>query len=125
MSAVLSRFDRQLVVWIAVIALATALLLAFSGPYTISIAVGLFTWMYLCVAWNMIGGIVGQVSFGHAAFFGIGGYDSAVLADLKAKGEPAPTNHSPFFAPMPEPAIRNAVTAIILSIVGGVRPEAK
>src|SRR3546814_1149640 len=32
-------------------------------------------------------------------FFGIGGYDPAVLADLKAKGEPAPTNHSPFFAP--------------------------
>ena len=80
MSAVLSRFDRQLVVWIAVIALATALLLAFSGPYTISIAVGLFTWMYLCVAWNMIGGIVGQVSFGHAAFFGIGGYVSTYLA---------------------------------------------
>src|SRR3546814_1607415 len=26
-------------------------------------------------------------------FFGIGGYDPAVLADLKAKGEPAPTNH--------------------------------
>lgn len=58
-------------------------------------------------------------------FFGIGGYDPAVLADLKAKGEPAPTNHSPFFAPKAEPAIRNAVTAIVLSIVGGVRPAAK
>ncbi len=58
-------------------------------------------------------------------FFGIGGYDPAVLADLKEKGEPAPTNHSPFFAPKAEPAIRNAVTAIILSIVGGVRPVAK
>ena len=58
-------------------------------------------------------------------FFGIGGYDPAVLADLKAKGEPAPTNHSPFFAPKAEPAIRNAVTAIVLSIVGGVRPDAK
>jgi hippurate hydrolase len=58
-------------------------------------------------------------------FFGIGGYDPAVLADLKARGEPVPTNHSPFFAPMPEPSIRNAVSAIVLSIVGGVRPEAK
>ncbi len=55
-------------------------------------------------------------------FFAIGGYDPAVLAALKAKGEPAPTNHSPFFAPQAEPAIRNAVTAIVLSIVGGVRP---
>src|SRR3546814_15522517 len=35
-------------------------------------------------------------------FFGIGGYDPAVLADLKAKGEHAPTNHSPFFAPKAE-----------------------
>jgi len=58
-------------------------------------------------------------------FFGIGGYDPAVLADLKAKGEPVPTNHSPFFAPKAEPAIRNAVTAIVLSIVAGVRPTPK
>ena len=58
-------------------------------------------------------------------FFGIGGYDPAVLADLKAKGEPAPTNHSPFFAPLPEPSIRTAVSAIVLSVIGGVRPEGK
>ena len=58
-------------------------------------------------------------------FFGIGGYDPAVLADLKARGEPAPTNHSPFFAPKPEPAIRTAISAIMLSIIGGVRPAAQ
>lgn len=58
-------------------------------------------------------------------FFGIGGYDPKLLAELKAKGQPVPTNHSPFFAPQPEPAIRNAVTAITLSIIGGVRPAAK
>src|SRR3546814_20864868 len=62
---------------------------------------------------------------GPSLFFGIGGYDPAVLADLKAKGDPAPTNHSPFFAPKAEPAIRSAVTAIVLSIVGGVQPAAK
>ena len=58
-------------------------------------------------------------------FFGIGGYDAKTLADLKAKEQPVPTNHSPFFAPQPEPAIRNAVSAITLSIIGGVRPAAK
>ncbi len=58
-------------------------------------------------------------------FFGIGGYDPKTLADLKAKGQPVPTNHSPFFAPQPEPAIRGAVKAITLSIIGGVRPAAK
>lgn len=58
-------------------------------------------------------------------FFWIGGYDPAVLEQLKAKGEPVPTNHSPFFAPVPEPTVRNAVTAIVLSIVGGVAPVAR
>jgi len=30
-------------------------------------------------AWNLITGFAGQTSFGHAAFFGIGAYTSAVL----------------------------------------------
>lgn len=33
----------------------------------------------LGVAWNILGGYVGQVSLGHAAFFGIGAYTSSVL----------------------------------------------
>lgn len=55
-------------------------------------------------------------------FFGIGGYDPAELKRLKEAGEPVPTNHSPFFAPTAEPAVRAAVSAITLSIIGGVRP---
>ncbi len=58
-------------------------------------------------------------------YFAIGGYDPAVLADLKAKGQPIPTNHSPFFAPQAEPVIRGAVSAIVLSVIGGVRPGTK
>jgi hippurate hydrolase len=58
-------------------------------------------------------------------YFAIGGYDPAVLADLKAKGQPVPTNHSPIFAPQAEPVIKSAVTAIVLSIIGGVRPATK
>ena len=30
-------------------------------------------------AWNILGGYAGQISFGHAAFFGIGGYTSTLL----------------------------------------------
>lgn len=58
-------------------------------------------------------------------FFGIGGYDPAVLADLKGKGLPVPVNHSPLFAPDPAPAIRTATAAVVLSIVAGVGPEPK
>ena len=30
-------------------------------------------------AWNLLGGYTGQISFGHAAFFGIGAYTSTIL----------------------------------------------
>jgi amidohydrolase len=57
-----------------------------------------------------------------SVFFWIGGYEVAKLAALKERGEPVPTNHSPFFAPSAEPSVRAAVSAITLSIIGGVRP---
>ena len=31
------------------------------------------------VAWNMVGGYAGQVSLGHAAFYGLGAYTSTLL----------------------------------------------
>jgi branched-chain amino acid transport system permease protein len=80
MNWLLSRIDRQIAVSIFIVVAATAVVFEFSGPYAVSIAVALLTWIYLCVAWNIIGGLVGQVSFGHAAFFGIGGYVSTYLA---------------------------------------------
>lgn len=33
----------------------------------------------LAVSWNVIGGFAGKISFGHAAFFGIGAYTSSLL----------------------------------------------
>lgn len=35
---------------------------------------------YLAQAWNILGGYAGQLSLGHAAFFSVGAYTSAVLA---------------------------------------------
>ena len=80
MRTLLARIDRQIAVGIAAIVIVVVLLAQFAGSYVVSIAVGLLMWMYLCVAWNIIGGFVGQISFGHAAFFGIGGYVSTYLA---------------------------------------------
>ncbi|MBX7200486.1 MAG: amidohydrolase [Rhodospirillaceae bacterium] len=54
-------------------------------------------------------------------FFGIGGVDPVKLADAKAKGIAFPGNHSPQFAPLPEPAIRTGVEAMtiaVMSVVG-------
>jgi branched-chain amino acid transport system permease protein len=38
-----------------------------------------FLWILLGQSWNLLGGYTGQVSFGHAAFFGVGAYTSGIL----------------------------------------------
>ncbi|MBI5720765.1 MAG: branched-chain amino acid ABC transporter ATP-binding protein/permease [Burkholderiales bacterium] len=50
------------------------------NPYWVSVATTVLMWVHLCVAWNAVGGMVGQISFGNAAFFGIGAYTSTFLA---------------------------------------------
>ncbi|MDO8941917.1 MAG: hypothetical protein Q7U75_01970, partial [Desulfobacterales bacterium] len=50
------------------------------NPFWVSVAITALLWVYLCSAWNIVGGILGQVSFGHAAFFGVGAYTSTFLA---------------------------------------------
>ena len=43
------------------------------------VAVLTFLWAGLALAWNLAGGYAGLISFGHAAFFGIGAYASTIL----------------------------------------------
>ncbi len=68
---------------LAVFALAAALPLlsgilpAIAGPYPMSLARSVFTYMALAVTWDMLLRS-GQVSFGIAGFYGIGMYGSAI-----------------------------------------------
>src|SRR5262245_20753493 len=39
-----------------------------------------FLWAGLALAWNIAGGYAGLISFGHAAFFGLGAYTSSILS---------------------------------------------
>jgi branched-chain amino acid transport system permease protein len=50
------------------------------GGYIVSVAVFVGIWVSLALSLNILTGYAGQVSLGHAAFFGIGAYTSAVLA---------------------------------------------
>lgn len=52
-----------------------------------------------------------------SVFFGIGGYDPKTIADYKAQGKPLPGNHSPYFAPAPEPTIRTGVETLSLAVL--------
>ncbi len=67
--------------WLALAALAVLLALpAALGPYALTIAINILFFAYLGQAWNIVGGYAGQLSVGHAAFVGVGGYTAAVLA---------------------------------------------
>jgi amidohydrolase len=51
-------------------------------------------------------------------FFFIGVYDPKQVADsMKPGGKPLPANHSPFFAPVPEPSIKTGVHAMSLAVL--------
>ncbi len=49
------------------------------GPYHLHIMLMTFLWIALSSSWNIIGGMAGQLSIGHVAFFGIGAYTSSLL----------------------------------------------
>ncbi len=49
------------------------------SDYVLSVAVFVGIWVTLALSLNILTGFAGQVSLGHAAFFGIGAYASAVL----------------------------------------------
>lgn len=62
------------------------LVLSFN-PYYLSIFIIALILGGVSLAWNLLAGVCGQVSFGHAAFFGIGAYGSSLLV-LKAGWNP-------------------------------------
>jgi len=49
------------------------------NAFVLHLLIMVFTSIALGLAWNFIGGYGGQLSFGHAAFYGIGAYTSTLL----------------------------------------------
>jgi branched-chain amino acid transport system permease protein len=68
------------------LALAAALLYPFVFGSATGLNIGVLILLYatLGTAWNLLGGYAGQISFGHAVFFGTGAYTSTLL--LQALG---------------------------------------
>lgn len=81
-----------------------ALPLALNGnAYLMSLLVAALTIAGVALAWALLGNLGGMVSFGHAAFFGVGAYASALLT-LKL--------HVPVFAAMLLGGVGATVSAI-------------
>ncbi|MDY6844051.1 MAG: branched-chain amino acid ABC transporter permease [Thermodesulfobacteriota bacterium] len=47
--------------------------------YVLHLLIIVFMWITLSQSWNLLGGYTGQVSFGHAAFFGLGAYAGGLV----------------------------------------------
>ncbi len=46
----------------------------------------MFTSVGVAINWNLTGGFTGYVDFGHAVWFGIGAYTTAIMMSLQANG---------------------------------------
>jgi branched-chain amino acid transport system permease protein len=69
-------------VWICVLCVITVGLVVFpfvADGYMTHLVLMMLFYTYMSCAWNIVGGLVGQISIGHAFFFGIGAYTSTLL----------------------------------------------
>jgi hippurate hydrolase len=58
-----------------------------------------------------------------SVYLSIGGYDANTIADYHRRGLPVPTNHSPYFAPDHEKAIRTGVRTLTLAVLAVTQPH--
>ena len=72
--------DKSKYVWLGVGAAIFLLYpVFFTLPFPRHVMIMVFMYATLGLAWNMIGGYAGQISLGHAIFFGIGAYTSTLM----------------------------------------------
>ncbi len=68
---------RAVLVGLAVAVLAFPL--AVTQPFSRDVMIRIFLYGALASAWNILAGYCGQISLGHAVFFGVGAYTSTLL----------------------------------------------
>jgi branched-chain amino acid transport system permease protein len=65
----------------AIVALVVVLLpLLVPHPFVLTVATQALIWALLAASWDLLSGYAGQVSFGHAGFFVLGGYTAAITS---------------------------------------------
>src|SRR5437879_9108244 len=71
---------------VVVFGLAALTPLVVRDAYFLDSLVLILLWGALSAAWNVAGGYAGQVSIGHASFFGIGAYSAALMVTRFGRG---------------------------------------
>jgi branched-chain amino acid transport system permease protein len=90
----------------ALIVVVAVLPLLISSPNSVRLLFITFLWVTTSIAWNLLGGFAGQVSFGFAVFYGMGAYTTALAMNAGV---------NPFLA-----FLVSAVTAVLASLVIGL-----
>jgi branched-chain amino acid transport system permease protein len=72
--------SREWLPIVAVVAVGFVLSFVVTERYHHRVLTLVFLWATMGLAWNIISGYAGQISFGHQAFFGIGAYVTVLLA---------------------------------------------
>ena len=73
-------YHRNLAIAVGLILLVFALIpMVVKSPYLLNIFVLVFYMSTLSMAWNLLGGMTGQNSLGHAAYMGLGAYACCLL----------------------------------------------
>ncbi|KQW18430.1 amino acid ABC transporter permease [Afipia sp. Root123D2] len=78
-AAFITRRRRELITAIVVFAVIALVPLAVSDVYMMNILILTLLYAALSQSWNLLGGYCGQVSLGHALYFGIGAYATSIL----------------------------------------------
>jgi branched-chain amino acid transport system permease protein len=71
--------NKKTLMTIAFILIAVLVPVFIKAPYQLHILILIIIWSIIGTSWNLLGGYAGQVSFGHAAFFGLGAYSAGLL----------------------------------------------
>ncbi len=72
----------------------------------------MFTAVAVAVNWNLTGGFTGYVDFGHAVWFGVGAYVTAIMMSLQADGV---GTHWP---PIPAIVLGAVVAGVLAALIG-------
>jgi len=70
---------RGRLAWLGLVAVAVLLPLLVRNKFVHDVMILTLLWAGIAGAWNIAGGYAGQISLGHAAFFGLGAYTSSLL----------------------------------------------
>ena len=84
-AALFAQGRRRALVVAALIAVAVALLpFAVEDVYVQNILILTLMYTALSQSWNILSGYCGQISLGHALYFGLGAYTTAILSPSSA-----------------------------------------